>query len=481
MARPIFVNQVTNMTYPAASPAASTITDPDFRLLADQVVAAMERHHVPGVALGLLHGDAEHTAGFGVTSVENPLPVDADTLFQVGSTTKTVTGTIVMMLVEQGVLDLDAPVRSYLPGLRLASQDVAGHVTLRHLLTHTGGWAGDYFDDLGHGEDALSRIVDRLADLPQLTPLGDIWTYNNAGFYIAGRVIEVVTGRPYEAVAREVVLDPLGMTMSFFFANEAITHRVAIGHNNPYENGEALPKVARPWALPRTSNPVGGIISTAKDQLRYARFHMGDGTAPDGTRLLKPESIALMQTPQVSAADGNLFGLTWFLRDVDGQRIVRHGGATNGQLSAFMMVPARRFAITVLTNADHGGALHRDITCWALDHYLGIRESDPDLLDPGEESLAAYAGLYTGFMADLDLRLRDGALYIQDVPKLALPGAALPPADPPVRMAFCGEDRIVALEEPIKNTRGEFLRAPDGSIAWLRIFGRVFARQHSES
>src|SRR5206468_4627401 len=97
-----------------APSGTSETTDPDFRLLAEQVDQAMQRHHVPGVAVGIAHGDAEHTAGFGVTSIENPLPVNADTLFQIGSTTKTVTGTLVMRLVEQGLLDLDAPARAYL-------------------------------------------------------------------------------------------------------------------------------------------------------------------------------------------------------------------------------------------------------------------------------------------------------------------------------------------------------------------------------
>src|SRR6266545_2698458 len=102
---------------------------------------------VPGVALGVWHEGDEHAAGVGVTSVENPLEIDADTLFQVGSITKTVTASVAMRLVEQGELDLDAPARTYLPRFRLADEDVATRVTMRHLLTHTGGWVGDYFDD----------------------------------------------------------------------------------------------------------------------------------------------------------------------------------------------------------------------------------------------------------------------------------------------------------------------------------------------
>src|SRR2546430_623690 len=133
---------------------AGTTTDTDFGLLCERVEAAMTHFQVPGVALGLWHDGQEHMAGFGVTNVNHPLPVDADTLFQIGSTTKTVTATAAMRLVERGVLDLDAPVRTYLPDLRLADDDVAARVTLRHLFTHTAGWEGDVFDDTGAGDDA---------------------------------------------------------------------------------------------------------------------------------------------------------------------------------------------------------------------------------------------------------------------------------------------------------------------------------------
>ena len=149
---------------------------------------AMEAHSVPGVAIAVVSGGEEETAGLGVTSIENPLEVTPDTLFQIGSIGKTFTATAIMRLVEQGKVDLDVPVRTYLPDFRLADDNVAARVTIRHLLTHTGGWEGDYFDDFGLGDDALARMVGRLEELPQLTPLGEVWAYNNAGFYVAGRV-----------------------------------------------------------------------------------------------------------------------------------------------------------------------------------------------------------------------------------------------------------------------------------------------------
>src|SRR5215218_11215946 len=105
----------------------------------------MEEHGVPGVALGVLFDGEEETAGLGVTSIENPLEVTPDTLFQIGSIAKTYLAVAAMRLVERGELDLDAPVRRYIPDFRLSDEHVAARVTTRHLLTHTGGWVGDVF------------------------------------------------------------------------------------------------------------------------------------------------------------------------------------------------------------------------------------------------------------------------------------------------------------------------------------------------
>ncbi len=131
---------------------------------------AMEETSTPGVAVAMLHDGEEQAAGFGVTSVENPLDVTPDTLFQIGSITKTFTGTAVMRLVEQGLLDLDAPVRTYLPGLELGDADVAARATMRHLLTHTAAGSG-LLRRPRAGDDALARHRGQARHPPQLTPL----------------------------------------------------------------------------------------------------------------------------------------------------------------------------------------------------------------------------------------------------------------------------------------------------------------------
>src|ERR1044071_6967307 len=135
--------------------SASHIKDQTFNKIARKIIAEMKRLKVPGVAIGVWHRGKEYAEGFGVTSVEHPLPVTAATLFQTGSISKTFTGTMIMKLVEDGKVDLDAPVRAYLPDFKVQDSDVSERVTVRHLLTHTGGWVGDYFNDFGNGEDAL--------------------------------------------------------------------------------------------------------------------------------------------------------------------------------------------------------------------------------------------------------------------------------------------------------------------------------------
>jgi CubicO group peptidase (beta-lactamase class C family) len=453
----------------------SGITDPKFRALCETVVSEMERLHVPGVAVGAYDEGQEQIAGFGVTNIDHPLPVNADTLFQIGSITKTFVGTLAMRLVEAGKLELDAPLRRYLPDLRMSEESVAANLTMRHLLTHTGGWVGDYFDDMGYGDDALANMVEKVAELPQLTPLGEIWSYNNSGFYLAGRVIEVLTGKPFEAAMQEWILDPLGMKMSFFHARDVITRRFAVGHQ--IENDQA--SVATPWSIGRAAHPAGGLACTVGDLFRYARFHMGDGTTAEGVRLLTPESLALMRTPQCAAGGINHVGLTWFITDIDGVHAIGHGGGTNGQITQLTLVPERGFALAVLTNAGRGGQITGMAVKEALKTYLGLEMPEATPIATPAEQLEPFVGRYESRMTRLDLTLSDGDMVLQATPKggFPRPDTPPPPPPPPVKIALYAEDRAVGLEPPYKDARIEFLRDPDGAVVWMRVGGRVHRRE----
>ncbi|MBO0838390.1 MAG: beta-lactamase family protein, partial [Actinobacteria bacterium] len=183
----------------------------DEQQLQAAVTEAAERLAVPGVAVGVFLDGAEHYAVHGVTSVENPLEVDTGTLFQFGSTGKTYTATTIMILVERGLIELDAPVRQYVPELRLKDEETASKVTVLQLLNHTAGWAGDLLDNTGSGDDALAKYVELMAGLEQVTPLGSTVSYNNASLSLAGRVIEKVTGKTFEEAMKELLFEPLGL------------------------------------------------------------------------------------------------------------------------------------------------------------------------------------------------------------------------------------------------------------------------------
>src|SRR5258707_8991594 len=322
--------------------AKTSPKDLKFNTITKHIVKEMKRLKVPGVSIVIYHKGQEWTAGFGVTSIEDPLSVTPDTLMQVGSISKTFTGTLLMMLAERGRIDLDAPVRKYIKDFKLSNESVAKKVTIRHLLTHTGGWVGDYFNDFGNGDDALDKMVKDIAKLPQIQPLGKIWSYNNAGFNIAARVIEVVTKKSYEQALQEMLLDPLGLSMTYLYPSDVLfTHRFVVGH---YRKDNKT-HVARPWAIGRAGNGVGGVVSNVKDLLKYARFHMGDGT-----KIIKRKTLEAMRVKQVNADEGRDMGITWFIRYADNLTVYTHAGATHGQQAYCFYIPEKEFALPIFTN-----------------------------------------------------------------------------------------------------------------------------------
>lgn len=442
--------------------------------LGEFVAQVMKAKGVPGVAVGILHQGETATAGFGVTNVDHPLPVTDETIFQIGSITKTFTGTAIMRLVEMGKLDLDATVRTYLPDFKVADEAAASQVTIRHLLTHMSGWEGDFFHDTGMGDDALSRYVADMANLEQLAPLGTFWSYNNAGFSLAGYLIEVVTGKTYQAALKELVLDPLGLKNCYFDPGDVIPHRFAVGHNVTEED----PHVAVPWPLPRSSYPAGGIACHVKELLRYARFHLGDGKTDDGTRILSLKSMAQMQSPQVTIWGNEAWGLSWAVNHIEGVHQIWHGGSTTGQVSLLVLIPEYAFAIAILTNADRGGVVTREVSRWALKQYLGLEITDPTPIESSAEELASYVGRYTRPFADIELGLLCGKLVAQITYKGSYPteDTPRPPDPPPMSLALCERDRLLILNGPFKHEKAEIIRKPDGSIGWLRIGLRLHVR-----
>jgi len=452
--------------------------------LQDKVAELAAELEVPGAAIGMILDGEEQYAYAGVTSVENPLPVDEATLFQFGSTGKTYTATALMRLVEQGQVDLDAPVRTYVPELRLKDEDVADQVTVLQLLNHTAGWEGDLIEDMGSGDDVLERYVTRMADLEQVLPLGATVSYNNASLSLAGRVIEKITGSTYEQAIHDLLLEPLGMLSTYFFPSDVMSRRFAVGHTR-HDDGRLT--VARPWAMPRANAPAGGMAATARDQITWARFHLGDGTAADGTRVLTAEGLLQMQQPTASMAGsalGDAVGIAWLLGETAGARTVGHGGTTNGQHSAFLLVPDRSFGITSLSNSGpNGPKLNRQVVRWALEHFLGLVEVEAEATRLPDEELAPYSGRFETIAAVVDITTHDGRLSAQVTMKPAMAAALREageevPAQPPIILAIlAGEpDRYVVDEGDAKGMKGYFSRADDGTVDGVHLGGRLATR-----
>jgi dipeptidyl aminopeptidase/acylaminoacyl peptidase/CubicO group peptidase (beta-lactamase class C family) len=360
------------------------------------------RHRVPGAVLGILRvrpgrEDELALAATGVLHQGTGVETTTDSLFQIGSITKVYTTTLALQLVDEGKLELDAPIREVLPELRLQDADAAERVTLRHLLTHTSGIDGDVFEDTGRGDDSLARYVELLADAAQNHPLGATWSYCNSGFSLAGRVVEKLRGGTWDGVLRSRLLEPLGLTQTVTLPEEALLHRTALGH--PSEGG-ADPEPAIQWGLPRAVGPAGLITASAADVLAFARLHLTGGLAPDGARLLSEDAAAAMTSLQAELPDaqspGDSWGLGWRRFAWDGRQLVGHNGGTIGQAAFLRLLPDDGLAVVVLTNGGNAADLYAELVPDLFAELAGITLPEPFAppSPPATVDIAPFVGTY---------------------------------------------------------------------------------------
>lgn len=354
-----------------------------------------------------------------------------------------------MQLVDEGMVDLDATIRSYLPEFGIADEDAAARITVRHLLTHTAGFEGDIFTDTGPGDDCIEKYLGVLHDVPQLFPPGAMWSYNNAGFSVLGRLVEVLRGAPYDVCLREHLISPLGITHAATSPYEAILFRAAVGHIQPAQDAEYQP--APFWALGRSNIAAGAMFAmNPRSLLTFARMHFDDGRAPDGTQVLAPGTASRMREREVELPDlglrGNSWGLAFERFDTPGGLIVGHDGGTIGQNAFLRMVPDTGIAIVLLTNGGNTTSLYADV----VGHLL--RELNPAELpplprppsDPQPINATRFVGTYSCDLADL-IVTQDGAgrIWLDEIPK----GMAVEIGDTPTRRELVAyrDDTLIAL------------------------------------
>lgn len=439
------------------------------------VSAAMEKWTVPGVAVGIWNAGDQHLAAFGQANIETGYEMAEDTILQIGSISKIFTTTLLMMLVDDGLIDLHDPISKHLPDFRLTTDATQDAVLIRHLVSHVSGVYGDHFEDFGWGDDALARYVESMSNLRQVYEPTTIWSYTNSAFNLAGYIIEQKLETCFEDAVHERIFEPLGMDRTFYFPHDAITYRVSVGHTLVDPDGDEH-EVARRWPIPRASGPAGSISSNVENMLRFARFHMGDGTW-DGQRLLSEQAIELMQEVQVdNSGISDAWGLGWQINFYGSEKVIGHGGSTNGFQAHLDLVPSRDFAVVTLTNSGRGGAVCREVLEWVLENFDGLTRPKPEPITLPEEKLTEYAGMYSQPLADIRLSVENGGLRMDTTSKSALADTEEEKSMPPVHLEPIGVDRFCVTTGAGAGGIVDFFRNDDGTIRFVRAGGRVSDR-----
>jgi CubicO group peptidase (beta-lactamase class C family) len=391
--------------------------------LTERLPGLLDKYRVPGAAIAVSSGDQLVEAAAGVLSTATGVEATTDSVFQIGSITKVWTTTLAMQLVDDGKLELDSPVRAYLPDFRIGDETAAAAITVRQLMCHVSGFEGDLFTDTGRGDDCVEKFVATLADTPQLFAPGTMFSYNNAAYSVLGRVVEVLRGKSYDECLREHLFAPLGLTHAATDAYAAILHRAAVGHIQPTPDAE--PEPAPVWALVRSNAPAGSMLAMCpRDLLAFARMHVAGGTAADGTQVLSAASVKAMQQRQVELPElgllGDAWGLGWELFDVPGGPVIGHDGGTIGQSAFVRVVPERDVAVALLTNGGNPIGLYPEIVAHVLRELAEVELPAlpvPDGKTPLVDA-ARYVGTYSSSVGETVVSLdADGRLWAAKTPK----------------------------------------------------------------
>ena len=358
-----------------AVPVAGAQTEP-YPGLDAYVTKAMADGKVPGLSLAIVRNDSViYVKAYGVKEVGKPDKVDENTLFEIGSTTKTFTSTLVGIMQTDGKLRFDDKISAYLPDFRMYDPYASAEVTIRDALSHRTGLARGELMWMASG---LSRaeVIHRLRFQPPATSFRSAYAYNNPMVMVAGEVAAKAGGSTWEDLIQQRILTPLGMTRSMAvvkdfsrISNVATPHAMSPSASYAVEH-EILDNIA----------PAGSINSTARDMAQYLRFQMGDGTF-NGKRIISTAALREIHTPQMLMGGGgrggdgvprlNAYGLGFFVGDLRDHVYWNHGGNTVGMTTAMGMLPTEKIGVIVLSNLDHTG-VPGAVARWVLERHLKV-------------------------------------------------------------------------------------------------------------
>jgi CubicO group peptidase (beta-lactamase class C family) len=428
---------------------------------------------IPGVAVAMCHDGYHGAASYGITNVTAPLPVTSETVFQTGSLTKIATLLAAFRLLSDGRLALSAPVGPLIPSLVFADPS-ARSITVRQLLTHASGLAGDLPEDTGADEDALACYAGQIAQSHLLAPPGSLFAYSNLGYSLLGRIIELLTGEPYERAIARLVTNPLRLSRAHFASADMLTDRFSAGHD--YFDQKV--GVNAPLMLPRGMWPAAGLVTTATDVLRLVSPFMCESEIRAAG--IDPALISVAQQPSFDATGGQRLadwvGLTWMLTSFAGTTVLSHTGGTAGQRSIVICIPSARFAVCAVANARFAGRMVEDIALSVTDRALGLRP-DPSPAATETPRFEPALGEYESSLSSLCLR-RDGGRLTMDVTAKAWPSDLTSRPSPILdsTVEYCGSDTLRVASGPLAGHRARIFSGPDGAVNLLRFEGRLAER-----
>jgi CubicO group peptidase (beta-lactamase class C family) len=375
---------------PPATPPAAPIDPADEELAAhlrEYVPQLLKDWNVPGLSLAVIRdGQVVLSEGYGFRDVEKKLPVTPETRFAIGSSTKAFTTAALGILVDEGKIEWDKPVRTWLPAFRLHDAYATEHMTPRDLVSHRSGLPRH--DLMWYGTAATrAELVSRLGDLEPNAELRTRWQYQNLMYMTAGHLVEQVSGKSWEDFVRERIFTPLGMTASDLSIRdlETVENRALAYRKKPEEDGGDLEKI--PYRNIDAIGPAGSINSNVLDMAKWVRLHLGDGTW-EGKPLLTPTTFAELHKPAMlmdvsgspSASllqDPDLpimtYALGWFVQPYRGHLVVHHGGNIDGFSAFVTMLPKQKHGLVILTNLD-GTSATMVLANHLFDRLLGLPE-----------------------------------------------------------------------------------------------------------
>lgn len=360
---------------------------------------AMIQHHVPGAVVSIVkNGEVKFMRGYGYADLERKIKADPNTtVFRLGSLSKSVTATAVMQLQEEGMLDLHKDIKQYdnnLPFTYSGSKPI----TMHHLLTHTSGLCESVFAVGRHKEKqlALGEAIHNGGFPTLCREPGEQVAYSNQGMGLAGYLVEVISGKPYEQFVLDGIFKPLQMDHSAFRLEESDPH---LAKSYAYNDNKG--KYSQiPYSYIHYS-PAGGLNSTAHDMARFMLAHLEQGEV-EGNRILTGSSMELMHRTQFTAQE-NMPGVAYgfYERIHHDLRLVEHDGGIDGFQSYMYLIPSERTGIFIATNAEGGGEVREGLIQEYLNRVHPDKRAEPSLHPTFLHELQKVEGYYVPNRAKL--------------------------------------------------------------------------------